>query len=265
MTDEVVSTPSVEPAGSPVTESVSDAPETPILSVDEYANHKVPVKLDGEELQVPLSEAIAGYQRQSDYTRKTQELAQQREQFQFATALQTALERDPAATIDLLSKHYGISQQAATRMVEQANSLDNDFDSLDPVEQKYRELDQRIASFEEYQNQQQVEREIQRLQTRYQDFDVSEVVTQALKLGSTDLEGTYKQIAFDKMMRKMELESQAKQHAAQQDNAVLEAKRAAAVVSGGASATATTTNDSFEPITSVADAWAAAKRQMGAS
>jgi hypothetical protein len=261
MTDEVVNTPAVEPSGSPVTESVSNAPDTPILSVDEYASYRVPVKLDGEELQVPLSEAIAGYQRQSDYTRKTQELAQQREQFQFASALQTALDRDPAATIDLLSKHYGISRQAAADMVADAD----EFDSLDPTEQKYRELDQRIASFEEYQNQQQIEREIQRLQSRYQDFDVSEVVTHALKVGSTDLEGTYKQIAFDRMMRKMELESQAKQHVEQQDNAVLDAKRAAAVVSGGASATASTTNDSFEPVTSVAEAWAAAKRQMGAN
>jgi hypothetical protein len=72
------------------------------LSVEEYSNHRVPVKLDGEELQVPLSEAIAGYQRQADYTRKTQELSQQRDQFQFASALEAALERDPAATIDML-------------------------------------------------------------------------------------------------------------------------------------------------------------------
>ena len=154
MTDEVVNTQPVETAGSPVSESVSEAPDTPVLPVEEYSNHRVPVKLDGEELQVPLSEAIAGYQRQADYTRKTQELAQQREQFQFASALQTALETDPAATIDLLSKHYGISRQAAADMVADGE----DFEMLDPVEQRYRELDKRIATFEDYQTQQQVER-----------------------------------------------------------------------------------------------------------
>ena len=259
MSDELNTQP-VETAGSPVSESVSENPDTPVLSVEEYSNHRVPVKMDGEELQVPLSEAIAGYQRQADYTRKTQELAQQREQFQFASALQTALETDPAATIDLLTRHYGISRQAATDMVDNSQ----EFEMLDPVEQRYRELDQRIASFEEYQTQQQVEAEVQRLQSKYQDFSVQEVVTAALKAGSTDLEGTYKQLAFDKMMSKMELERKASEQQASAEQAVLDAKRAASVVSGGASATASTTNETFEPITSVRDAWEAAKRQYGA-
>jgi len=38
------------------------------------------VKVDGEELEVSLDELVSGYSRQSDYTRKTQELASQREE-----------------------------------------------------------------------------------------------------------------------------------------------------------------------------------------
>jgi len=258
MTDEVVNTPSVEPEGSPVSESVSEAPDTPILSVEEYSDYRVPVKLDGEELQVPLSEAIAGYQRQADYTRKTQELSQQRQQFEFATALEAALQRDPAATISMLADHYGLSRQAVTDMVESGES----FEDLDPVEARYRELDNRIASFEEYQSQQQVEAEVARLQAKYQDFNVQEVVTAALRNGSNDLEGTYKQIAFDRMIARQNAERQAAEQKSQAEQAVVDAKRQAAVVSGGASATATTTSDSFEPIRSVSEAWAAAKRQM---
>jgi hypothetical protein len=258
MTDEVVSTPSVETEGSPVSESVVEAPDTPVLDVQEYSDYRVPVKLDGEELQIPLSEAIAGYQRQADYTRKTQELSQQRQQFEFATALEAALQRDPASTIDMLSRHYGISRQAVTDMIEN----DESFEDLDPVERRYRELDSRIASFEEAQSQRQVEEEVARLQSKYQDFNVQEVVTAALRLGSTDLEGTYKQIAFDKMMTKQQLERQAAEQKSQAEQAVVEAKRQAAVVSGGASATASTTNESFESIKSVSEAWAAAKRQM---
>lgn len=261
MSDELTTTPSVEPEGSPVSESVSESPSTPVLSIEEYSNYRVPVKLDGEELEVPLSEALAGYQRQADYTRKTQELAQQKEQFQFATALQSALDNDPAATIDLLSKHYGISRQAVTEMIADGE----DFDSLDPVEQKYRELDQRIASFEDYQSKQEIEREVQRLKSKYEDFNINEVISTALRLNSTDLEGTYKQIAFDKMMAKSELERQARDVQQQKENALLESKRQASVVSGGSSATASTTSESFEPITSIAEAWAAAKRQMGAN
>jgi hypothetical protein len=260
MSDELVTTSSVEPEGSPVTEGVSESPNTPILSVEEYSNYRVPIKLDGEDLEVPLSEALAGYQRQADYTRKTQELAQQKEQFQFAAALQSALDNDPAATIDLLSKHYGISRQAVSEMIADGE----DFDSLDPTEQKYRELDKRLASFEDYQSKQEIEREVQRLKSKYEDFNINEVVTSALRLNSTDLEGTYKQIAFDKMMAKAELERQAREVQQQKENSLLESKRQASVVSGGSSATASTTSESFEPITSVAEAWAAAKRSMGA-
>ena len=261
MSDELVEVSAEEPVGSPVSEDVSEAQDTaPYLSVEEYSNHRVPVKLDGEELQVPLSEAIAGYQRQADYTRKTQELSQQREQFQFASALEAALQRDPAGTIDMLSNHYGISRQAAQDMV----SEDDGFDLLDPTEQRYKQLDKRIASFEEFQSQQKIEKEISGLQQKYQDFNIQEVVNAALRSGSTDLEGTYKQNAFDKMMAKEELARKAAEKQQQNTNGVVAAKRQAGVVSGGSSATTNTTSESFQPITSISEAWKAAKRSMGA-
>lgn len=40
------------------------------------------VKVDGEELEVDQSELIAGYQRQADYTRKTQALSHERKQYE---------------------------------------------------------------------------------------------------------------------------------------------------------------------------------------
>lgn len=40
------------------------------------------VRVDGKEEQVPLSELLAGYSRQSDYTRKTQEVATQRKELE---------------------------------------------------------------------------------------------------------------------------------------------------------------------------------------
>lgn len=45
---------------------------------DEAELPKYTVKVNGEEKEVPLDELLAGYLRQSDYTRKTQELAEQR-------------------------------------------------------------------------------------------------------------------------------------------------------------------------------------------
>lgn len=235
---------------------VSDAP---YLETENYANHVVRVKMDGEELQVPLSEALAGYQRQADYTRKTQELAEQRNQMQYAATIQTALERDPEATIDLLARHYNISRSQAANVAAEVD----DYESLDPQEQKMRELDKRVASFEDYQSQQEVERNIKDLQNRYSDFNVSEVVQTALRVGSTDLEGTYKQLMFDKMSAQQNIEKQAKAKQQQTEKSVVDAKRSASVVSGGSNP-ASTTNESVEAITSVRDAWAAAKRQLGA-
>jgi hypothetical protein len=42
----------------------------------------VTVKIDGKSVKVPLSEAVNGYQRQADYSRKTAELSQERQNFQ---------------------------------------------------------------------------------------------------------------------------------------------------------------------------------------
>lgn len=260
MSENIAEAPSNEPVGSTEVGDTSHVSEDQILDVGQFADYKVAVKIDGEELRVPISEAIAGYQRQSDYTRKTQELAEQKQALQFAATLQTALENDPATTIDLLSKHYGISRAEATQMAEDMGYQED----LDPADRKLKELDQRIAQFEEYQTQQQIEREINRLKATYEDFDANEVVQAALRTGSTDLEATYKQIAFDKFMKQRNLEAQAQAAKSAEEQRILEAKRNASVVEGGASATAATTTDSVAPITSLADAWMAAKRSLGA-
>jgi hypothetical protein len=133
------------------------------------------------------------------------------------------------------------------------------------VDKKMRELDSRIAQFEEYQTQQEIEREVGRLKSKYSDFDVTEVVQAAIKAGTTDLEAVYKQVAFDKFSRQRELEAAAVQQKQLQESKVVESKRQASVVEGGASATASTTTDSYEPVNSISDAWAAAKRQLNAN
>lgn len=260
MSDEIATPSAVEPEGGSPDTSTVETGSTPELSVSDYANYVVPVKIDGEELRVPLSEALSGYQRQADYTRKTQELAQQREQMQFAAAIQSALERDPEATIDLLVRHYGVTRSEAREMAAEV-----DDSSLDPAERKMRQMEQKIASFEEFQSQQQIERELSRLQAQYPDFNVAEVVNTALRTGSTDLEGTYKQMMFDKMMSQRQLETEAQRRQQEAEAAVVSAKRQAAVVSGGSNPSASATTETVEPITSIRDAWAAAKRQLGAN
>lgn len=262
MSNEVVESQISDTSTGATTEAATETTtETPVLSVNEYANHRVPVRVDGQELQVPLSEALNGYQRQADYTRKTQELSEQRQEVEFATAIQTALERNPEATIDLLARHYGISKSQAVDMVN--DSLDSE--PLDPIDQKFQNMEQRVASFEEFQSQQQIEKEIVSLQNKYNDFNAAAVINTALRLNSTDLEGTYKQMMFDKMFDRSRLESEAQAKKQETEAAVVAAKRQAGVVSGGSNPSASATSDNGSAITNIRDAYAAAKRSLGAN
>lgn len=228
--------------------------DLPFLDIDQYKGYRIPVKVDGEEQAIPLAEAIAGYQRQADYTRKTQELAQQRQQLQEAAAIRAALEQDPQGTIDLLVRHYGLTpQQAAQQVADDPYGYEETW--TDPVDARMAELDKRIRAFEEQQAQAQLQATIQTLQTKYgEDFNPQEVVSAALQMGSTDLEGVYKMIAFDRLAQRQ----QKSQAASQQQRA---AKQAASVVSGGS--TGGSTGNEVGPIRTISDAWAAAKRQHG--
>ena len=71
-----------------VTESVeTDTPDSSVEVQQEPTGEAYTVKVDGEERQVSLDELRDGYQSQSDYTRKTQELAAERKRLQQAEAI----------------------------------------------------------------------------------------------------------------------------------------------------------------------------------
>jgi len=65
---------------------------------DDDAEPTFKVKVNGEEIEVPQSELIAGYSRQADYTRKTQTLQKERESFQEESESVRA-EREQYATL----------------------------------------------------------------------------------------------------------------------------------------------------------------------
>jgi hypothetical protein len=112
--DSAVEAPIAETIGqAEVSTEIGEAPEVvqDYFSWDEYADRNVKLNVAGEEVDVPLKEALAGYQRQADYTRKTQELSEQRKQVQFGTALQEALQNNPGDTLELLKQHYGLNEQ----------------------------------------------------------------------------------------------------------------------------------------------------------
>jgi hypothetical protein len=217
----------------------------------------VKVKVDGADVDVPFNEAIQGYQRQADYTRKTQELAAQREQLGYAQTLQQALETDPQGTIDLLTRHYGVA--TANQMVADAQNEPQVPEFDDPLEKRIWETEQRIQQYEQERANQQLQSEISRLQSTYEDFDPKEVVRVALRNNTTDLEGTYKMLAFDRLRA---ARANAPEVLAEQEQAVTDAKRDAGFIEGGTRANSPSATNEFKP-SSVAEAWALSKQQLG--
>ena len=237
----------------------SDIPELP---VEEYADHYVTVRVDGEDVRVPLTEALAGYSRQADYTRKTQELAQQRQELQWANAIREALDHNPAQTIDLLAKHYGISHAEAKQMSDDFG-FDDDW-GKPTVDPKVSELEKRVAAFEQKQAYEELERTVASLQQKYgEDFDANEVIAVALAHNIDNLEAAYKQVAFDRVAARAEAAKKVASDKVAQEKAIVDSKRSAPAVAGGSSAKGG--GDDVGAIRSISDAWAAAKRQYGIS
>jgi len=127
------------------------------------------------------------------------------------------------------------------------------------VEKQYKQLEQRVQAFEKAKAMDELEKTVQNLQNRYgSDFDANEVISKALILGSSDLEAVYKQIAFDKVYEDARAVRALREKKEQEQAQVAQAKRQAAVVSGGASSSSA--DVSAKPITSLRDAFEAAKR-----
>lgn len=254
-----------ETAGDTETSVAVEAPASEVnyeyVDPSAFADKYVKVKVDGEEVSVPFNEAMQGYQRQADYTRKTQELAEQRNQLQFAQTLQQALETNPEATLEVLSRHYGVA--AAKQMISDAQDTQPQVPQFDdPLEQRVWEAEHRIQQYEQERANQQLQGEIARLQSTYEDFNPQEIIREALRMGTSDLEGTYKMIAFDRLRQQVMARQQAQEVIGQQNQQVVDAKRDAAFVESGSSANAPTATQRGS-ISSVADAWAAAKQQIG--
>jgi exonuclease VII small subunit len=233
---------------------IGEAPEVAkdYFTWDEYADRPVKLNVAGEEVDVPLKEALAGYQRQADYTRKTQELSEQRKQVQFGTALQEALQNNPGDTLELLKQHYGLNEQQTS---------DEDELYMDPVEKQYRQLETRMKAFEQEKAVRDLEKTVESLSRKYGDaFDADEVVAKALATGNPNLEAVYKQTAFDRIYEQSLTTTQVKAKKAEEEKAIVQSKRDAAVVSKGASAKSA--DVSSKPVTTLREAFELAKRQI---
>lgn len=259
MSDDSIATPDtggVAEAAAPATGEGAPAeapPEAPsFLDVDQYAGHHVRVKVDGEEVDVPLTEALQGYSRTADYTRKTQALAEQQRQAQFGLTLQQALENNPAATLRLLQEQYAVQQQEPE---EDDSWLD------DPDETRWREYDQRVQALEAQRADQELRVALRVLHDRYGDeFDPQAVVARAQQLNRMDLENIHKELMFDKLWQRQQAEREA-QAKRQAEDAARQQAASELTMHGGTSANGGVAPTGNAP--TLQDAFYEAKRSLG--
>ena len=121
------------------------------------------IEIDGEE--VSIEELKNGYLRQSDYTRKTQEVARTKKEVEEAVQLYETLKQNP---------HLVQQLQQSTPVPR----------NLDPTQAQIVELENKIYDM-------MLEREIETLQNKYDDFEVREVLELARDKNLSNLEDAY--------------------------------------------------------------------------
>lgn len=177
------------------------------------------VKVNGETLQVSKDELLSGYSRQEDYTRKTQELAEQRNEAADALAIFEALRTDPKGTLEYLAQLVPAEP-------------DPDESATDRT---LRELQEWKAQQESVSQLAEVDRELDALAAKYEDVDRAAVLQHAVDIGAPNLEVAYRDLRFPDVL------SAAQQKAADDaartaaDEEASEAKRGAFAPEGGRS------------------------------
>ena len=232
--------PDVGEAGGDVEPEAGEQPARQYVEIDDPDNRYVRVKVDGEDVEVPYSEALKGYSREADYTRKAQALAQQRQEAEFGVRLQQALAANPELTLQALAQQYGMTVAQA-----QAAQAAAEEDYADPLEREIAQerqarlaLEQRIAQREA---DEELERAVGGLRSQFNlnDEDLREVVGTAMKmnLGVEAFPMIYKTMQFDRIDARVKAHraEQARQQAetARREAAKTQASQTVSFGSGG--------------------------------
>ena len=214
------------------------------LSEESGPTHTVTV--DGEQMDVSQTELINGYQRQADYTRKTQELATERERLAQGEAIVQALESDPESAVSALADAFGI------RMGTQGSAPQEEMEELDPEETRLRRLESAIEEQGRLNRQQNLQKEMNGLRDKYHaDIDENALYSHALKHNIGNLDAAYAHMTY------ADLQGKAK------NSDIVEEKRAASIIEDGSgSAPGTVSRDFNKAVTSLRDAFDLAKQEL---
>jgi hypothetical protein len=118
----------------------AEDPDSFINEVPQEPGEMYTIKVDGVEEQVTLEELQNGYQRHSDYTRKTQEVAAERERLRQAEQIVSALENNPEETLKTLAQSFELELGGQPSSSDEYSNWDDE----DPTQQKIAALERRL-------------------------------------------------------------------------------------------------------------------------
>jgi len=256
---------------------VSETPEAPPIEYldidDSLATKHVKIERDGQEISVPLREALDGYNVNSVATQRFQEASQLRQEAEQAVRLQQALQANPGLTVQFLAQQAGTSVQEFLGMTEaqqvaatEANAETDEY--VDPLERQIAEERQARLSLQAQFDQRAADEELSRavggLKSQFQidDDQARAVVGQALQMGVGPemFPMIYQSMAYQAGQQAQQ-QSAADQQAQQQQRSAAVAQQAA-VVSTAPSAVGTTTNVGDQSFSSIRDAVLGAYEQV---
>ena len=228
--------------------ALADSPE--LSATEPTGTSDYTVKIGGEEQQVSLEELQNGYQRQADYTRKTQELAAERQRLQQAETIVSALEADPHGTLVALGNALGVEDTPVPR--DDVSSWEDE----DPTAQRVAHLEAQVARQAQAQRKQALDKEVSRLKSQYGNFDEQALFKHALDNKIANLEAAYTHMNFNGLAGYA--------GKLQRDQEALEAKRGGAPVEGGKTVQqGTVVGDANKKVSSLREAFALAKQELG--
>lgn len=220
-----------------------DTSEALIEGSEEPAGESYTVTVDGDATQVSLSELQDGYQRQADYTRKTQELAGERKRLQQAEAIVSSLESDPSGTLSALSEAFGVEAQPQRQAPVQESTDEWSSWNDEPVKEdatslRVAHLEARLEQQDRSSRRQAVEQQVEGLKDQYGDFSSDDLFQHALRHKIGNLEAALTHMRFgDVSERAAKLEKEAERTDAKRDAGVVESSgsKASGTVSSKAS------------------------------
>lgn len=266
----------------PAAEPVPDPEPIDYLDTSEIGDRMVKLTIDGEEVDVPLNEALKGYNSNAAATKRFQEAAKMREEAADALNLARAVQGDPGLTMRVLASQQGLTveqflnltpaQQEAVAQKEPEPEFSDPLERALYEERKAREqLEQRISQQEQYYERQQADTALQQaiggLKNQFgaAEEDVKEVVAQAYQLG-VGIE-SFPMIYQSQQYQKLQARTQAQQDVQSSQQAQEQARRQAAaqasqVVGTGSGATGTAPQQVVRPM-SAEEAVRSALEQYG--